>query len=99
MFFNSVFLSLLYGNTKITLRKEKLSNITPLLLVVMILVLVSLIFFFYVVSYIDESDELGKEYHIRVRDIELITGRKMELSAVKRGYRRYDVPCIRNTRI
>ena len=34
---------------------------------------------------LDESDELGKEYHIRVRDIELITGRKWNYQQLREG--------------
>ena len=34
---------------------------------------------------LDESDELGKEYHIRVKDIELITGRKWNYQQLREG--------------
>ena len=54
---------------------------------------------FMLLATLDESDELGKEYHIRVRDIELITGRKWNYQQLREGTERYDVPCIRNTRI
>ena len=40
---------------------------------------------FMLLATLDESDELGKEYHIRVRDIELITGRKWNYQQLKDG--------------
>ena len=40
---------------------------------------------FMLLATLDESDELGKEYHIRVRDIELITGRKWNYQQLREG--------------
>ena len=40
---------------------------------------------FMLLASLDESDELGKEYHIRVKDIELITGRKWNYQQLKEG--------------
>lgn len=40
---------------------------------------------FMLLASLDESDELGKEYHIRVKDIELITGRKWNYQQLKDG--------------
>ena len=40
---------------------------------------------FMLLASLDESDELGKEYLIRVRDIELITGRKWNYQQLKEG--------------
>ena len=40
---------------------------------------------FMLLATLDESDELGKQYHIRVRDIELITGRKWNYQQLKEG--------------
>ena len=40
---------------------------------------------FMLLATLDESDELGKEYHIRVKDIELITGRKWNYQQLREG--------------
>ena len=40
---------------------------------------------------IDDSDASNKRYNIRVKDIELITGRKMELPTITGVKRRDDV--------
>ena len=40
---------------------------------------------FMLLASLDESDTLGKEYHIRVKDIELITGRKWNYQQLKEG--------------
>lgn len=40
---------------------------------------------FMLLALIDEEDEAGKEYHIRVKDIELITGRKWNYQQLKEG--------------
>ena len=40
---------------------------------------------FMLLASLDESDEVGKEYHIRVKDIELITGRKWNYQQLKDG--------------
>lgn len=40
---------------------------------------------FMLLATIDEADEVGKEYHIRVKDIELITGRKWNYQQLKEG--------------
>lgn len=40
---------------------------------------------FMLLASLDESDEVGKEYHIRVKDIELITGRKWNYQQLKEG--------------
>jgi plasmid replication initiation protein len=40
---------------------------------------------FMLLASLSESDELGKEYHIRVKDIELITGRKWNYQQLKEG--------------
>lgn len=40
---------------------------------------------FMLLATITESDELGKEYHIRVKDIETITGRKWNYQQLKEG--------------
>lgn len=40
---------------------------------------------FMLLASLDEADELGKEYHIRVKDIELITGRKWNYQQLKEG--------------
>ena len=40
---------------------------------------------FMLLASLNESDELGKEYHIRVKDIELITGRKWNYQQLKEG--------------
>jgi len=40
---------------------------------------------FMLLASLDESDEVGKEYHIRVKDIELITGRKWNYQQLREG--------------
>ena len=40
---------------------------------------------FMLLALLDESDEVGKEYHIRVKDIELITGRKWNYQQLREG--------------
>lgn len=40
---------------------------------------------FMLLATIEEADEVGKEYHIRVKDIELITGRKWNYQQLKEG--------------
>lgn len=40
---------------------------------------------FMLLASLDESDEVGKEYYIRVKDIELITGRKWNYQQLKEG--------------
>ncbi len=40
---------------------------------------------FMLLASLDETDALGKEYHIRVKDIELITGRKWNYQQLKDG--------------
>lgn len=40
---------------------------------------------FMLLATLDEADEIGKEYHIRVKDIELITGRKWNYQQLKEG--------------
>ena len=40
---------------------------------------------FMLLASLNESDELGKEYHIRVKDIELITGRKWNYQQLREG--------------
>jgi plasmid replication initiation protein len=40
---------------------------------------------FMLLASLDESDDPGKEYHIRVKDIELITGRKWNYQQLKDG--------------
>jgi plasmid replication initiation protein len=40
---------------------------------------------FMLLASLNEADKLGKEYHIRVRDIELITGRKWNYQQLKDG--------------
>lgn len=40
---------------------------------------------FMLLASLNETDELGKEYHIRVKDIELITGRKWNYQQLKEG--------------
>jgi plasmid replication initiation protein len=40
---------------------------------------------FMLLASLDESDEIGKEYHIRVKDIELITGRKWNYQQLREG--------------
>jgi plasmid replication initiation protein len=40
---------------------------------------------FMLLASLNEADQLGKEYHIRVRDIELITGRKWNYQQLREG--------------
>lgn len=40
---------------------------------------------FMLLATLNETDEVGKEYHIRVKDIELITGRKWNYQQLKEG--------------
>jgi plasmid replication initiation protein len=40
---------------------------------------------FMLLALLDESDEVSKEYHIRVKDIELITGRKWNYQQLREG--------------
>jgi plasmid replication initiation protein len=40
---------------------------------------------FMLLALLNESDEVGKEYHIRVKDIELITGRKWNYQQLREG--------------
>jgi plasmid replication initiation protein len=40
---------------------------------------------FMLLALLNEADQLGKEYHIRVRDIELITGRKWNYQQLREG--------------
>lgn len=40
---------------------------------------------FMLLATLNETDEIGKEYHIRVKDIELITGRKWNYQQLKEG--------------
>ena len=40
---------------------------------------------FMLLASLNETDDIGKEYHIRVKDIELITGRKWNYQQLKDG--------------
>ena len=85
MFFNSVFfLSLLYGNTK-SPSEKKIKQHNTITSGRYDFSACQLDILFMLLATLDESDELGKEYHIRVRDIELITGRKWNYQQLREG--------------